>query len=153
MRSLHPLAVLLLGCLAGVTPQLRGADLQVSGSWYRQIGPADLVAGAGSDFASPLYADQNPSSLGVSNTGGEGWTVSARLITSALPSGVSIGVRADSANGVACGTEYLTLSSFEQTLCTGIGDRSGIGLALRLHGVSNAQPSGGYGATVQYRVY
>ncbi len=154
MHSLHPLAVcLLLTCLIGVAPQSLGADVQVSGNWYRQIGPRDLAAGAGTDFVSPLYATGISPSLTISNTGGAGWTIAARLLDSGLPAGVSIGVRANSSEGVNCGASSLTLNGFEQALCTGTGDRAALGLELRLQGVSNAQLPGGYGATVQYRIY
>jgi hypothetical protein len=134
-------------------PQSHGADLQVSGNWFRRIDPADLEAGAGTDFISPLYATGISPSLTISNTDGTGWTLAARLVDSGLPAGVSVGVRANSGEGINCGATSLTLSSSDQTLCTGTGDRAGIALELRLQGVSNAQPPGGYGATVQYRVY
>jgi hypothetical protein len=112
MTSPRPLTACLLGaCLVGVMPQSHGVDLQVSGNWCRQVGPADLEAGAGTDFISPLHTTGISPSLTISNTDGTGWTLAARLVDSGLPAGGSVGVRANGGEGINCGANSLTLNS------------------------------------------
>lgn len=47
-----------------------GAELQVTGTWTRTIGQADLVAGAGTDIRSSIESDASQVTINISQTDG-----------------------------------------------------------------------------------
>jgi len=149
---------MLLGamCLA-LAPLAQAADLNLVGGWFETLGAADLVAGAGSDLRSPITSGSSQATLDIANTDGAPWTIGVRRSSSSLPGGVALAVRrttSGSGDGHVSGGEgYVTVGTSEQVLCSGEGDLDGIGLQLRLSGVSVEQGAGTFGATLTYRIY
>jgi hypothetical protein len=132
------------------------AGLSVVGQWSQQIGPNDLASGPGSNFRSPIDSNATQATVNVSNASGVGWTVRVRLEDSTLPEGVSLAVRRSSDGSgdgsLSADIGYLVLNGQEQALFSGLGDRSAIGLQLRLSGVSISQLPGFHGCTLLYRI-
>lgn len=133
------------------------ADVSVLGSWSETLGAAALVAGAGSDIGSPIESGSHQATLDISNTAGAPWTIGVERSGSGLPPGVTLAVRRTSdgsgEGSIAGGQVYLTVGSGEQSLFYGSGDRSGVGLQLRLEGVSVENGPGAYDTTLTYRIY
>ncbi|WP_242464228.1 hypothetical protein [Thiococcus pfennigii] len=148
--------VLFAICLASMQVA-QAADISVFGNWSETLGAADLVGGAGTDIRSPITSGAYQATLDLSNTDGAAWTVGVRRASSSLPTGVAVAVRRTTGGsgdgGISGGQDFLTVGANEQVLCSGHGDRSGIGLQFRLTGVSVEQGTGGFGATLVYRVY
>ena len=135
---------------------VEAADIGAVGSWSNTIGSHDLIAGAGTDFRSPIESDPGLGTIEIANTGGHTWSVRVRREGSALPAGVALAVRRTS-NGsgggnINGGTEFLVVGDQEQTFFTGAGDLAGIGLQLRLDGVSISQGPGFNDSTLVYRI-
>ena len=147
------LTVLLTMALAA---RVEAADVAIIGNWYEQIGPDDLILGAGSDFRSTFETGATGATLGIANTQGAPWTLWVKRDTSCWPAAVSLAVRRTSdgtgAGSVSGGTDYLIIQDYEQSLFQGVGDRSGIGLQLRLVGISVQQGAGQHACLLTYRV-
>ena len=135
---------------AGHAARQRGgeaADLRSVGNWSSANRSGDLVAGAGTDFASPHRERQRRRQpLNISNTGGAAWTVWAQTLRLEPSVGVTLG-GAPRSTAVAMaasagGDSYVTVSeASSRLLFTGDGDRSGIGLQLQLARGLDQSPS------------
>lgn len=152
MRSRYLFPPLLAAvCWGSAVP---AADLAVTGNWSRTVNNADLAAGAGSDLHSLIESGTAEATLDISNTFGGNWAVVARKSAITWPATVSIAVRrtSDGSGGgtIAGGTAYLTLSTTDQTLFTGTGDRSSVQLQLRTDGLSVEHGVGTYSLNVIY---
>lgn len=148
-------------CLTGLIALIMGSSVQAAGvtligNWFETIGADDLIMGAGTDFRPTFETGAAGATLGITNTQGAPWTLWVRRDTSTLPAAVSIAVRRTSSGtgdgGVSGGADYLVVQDYEQPLFQGVGDRSGIGLQLRLAGISTSQGTGVPGCTLVYRV-
>ena len=135
---------------------VQAAGITVVGHWFETIGVEDLTAGAGTDFRPAIENEALPTTVTIANTQGAAWMLWARCRDSSLPAAVSLAVRRTtdgSGDGsISGGMDYLQLTDYEQVLASGVGDRSGIGLRLRLSGVSISQGPGAHGCTLDYRV-
>ena len=148
-------------CLTGLIALIIGSSVQAAGvtligNWSEMIGTDDLVMGAGTDFRPTIETGVAGPTLGIINTQGAPWTLYVRRDTSTLPAAVSIAVRRTSAGtgdgGISGGADYLVVKDYDQPLFQGVGDRSSIGLQLRLAGISISQGTGVFGCTLVYRV-
>ena len=148
-------------CLTGLIALIIGSSVQAAGvtlicNWSEMIGTDDLVMGAGTDFRPTIETGVAGATLGIINTQGAPWTLYVRRDTSTLPAAVSIAVRRTSAGtgdgGISGGADYLVVKDYDQPLFQGVGDRSSIGLQLRLAGISISQGTGVFGCTLVYRV-
>ncbi|KAA6183066.1 hypothetical protein F2Q65_16650 [Thiohalocapsa marina] len=132
------------------------ADLTLLGDWSKALGTQDLSGGAGTDFPAAFESSATQATIDVTNTGGAAWTLWVRQDQAMLPPAVGLSVRRSSdgsgQGSISGGSAYLTPDFQEQILCSGVGDRSGIGLQFRLSGISISQPPGSFGATLGYRV-
>lgn len=135
---------------------VEAADIGVAGGWSNSIGSQDLIAGAGTDFRSPILSDPGLGTIEIANTGGQTWSVRVRRDGSALPAGVALAVRrttnGSGGGSINGGTDYLVVGDQEQTFFTGAGDLGGIGLQLRLAGVSISQGPGFHESSLVYRI-
>ena len=135
---------------------VEAADIGVVGGWSNTIGSHDLIAGASTDFRSPIESDPGLGTIDVANTGGQPWSVRVRLEGSGLPAGVALGVRrttnGSGGGNINGGTDFLVVGDQEQTFFTGAGDLAGIGLQLRFAGVSISQGPGFHDSTLVYRI-
>jgi hypothetical protein len=152
----HAIVISLAFGLSASSAPVSAADINLSGDWTANVNAGDLIAGAGTDFRSPIESDSYQTTIDITNTGGAPWMLSVQRMISTLPAGVTLAVRrttGGSGGGAISGGEgYLTLSSSEQQLFYGSGDRTGIGLQFRVDGVSIQQGVGSFGANLTYRV-
>ncbi len=155
MRLVPSSSIGLLCALA--MPFTHAADIEVFGFWSEQLGAIDLASGAGSDIRSPIISDPLHAQINIANTGGGSWTLVLRREGSNLPSEVTLAVRRSSsgsgAGSVSGGEDYLTVTDSDQALFSGSGDRDGIGLQLRLQGVSVRHGAGTFGSLLRYAMY
>lgn len=138
-------------------PAIHAADIVVTGSWFETVDQADLAAGAGSDFRSPIESAANVATLDVTNTGGASWTVQLARSDASWPSAVAVAaLRTSDGSGsgtIGGGTAYVTASGAPQTFFTGSGDRSGIQIRLKTSGLSvRSVGPGTYSTTLTYSV-
>ncbi len=132
------------------------AEINLVGSWLKSFDIQDLRSGVGSDFRSPVESDVNEKSIEISNATGLSWAIKVRRADTNMPAQVGVAVRRTT-NGIGDGTiaggeSYLTISEQEQVLFSGSGDRVGVGLQLRLEGISIKEDPGLYSAMLIYRV-
>jgi hypothetical protein len=130
----------------------QAANLSVVGDWFESIGPGHLTGGAGTDI-NPLIESRSHAGVGIASTEGEPWTLVVQRSAANLPAGVSLAVRrtdSGSCGGLVGGTAFQDLGDQVQALFSGQGDCSGIGIQLRLQGVSVRQAPGAFGTTLLY---
>jgi hypothetical protein len=115
-----------------------GADISVSGTWWRIVNRDDLIAGAGTSLPAEIESAAGVATLSIANTGSSRWRVDvARATDVNWPPGVDISIRRSSVDsGVDGGTTYLTLTQGAQTLIEGTGDHPNIQVQLKVRGVS-----------------
>lgn len=151
MRPLAFIPVLLFIALGA-----EAADIAFVGNWSETIGASDLVGGAGTDIYSQITSSTSKATLDITDTGGVAWIIGVSRSSSNLPAGVAVAVRrttSGSGGGSISGGSFIAVGATEQILCSGTGDRSGVGLQLRLTGLSVEQDTGSFGATLTYRIY
>lgn len=160
LESIHVMRILGLmlatGALSlGAIPGASAASVSLVGDWMPTIGTSELVGGAGTDFRSSIESSAYQATLSVSNTDGASWRLVVNRSGFSLPAGVTLAVRRNgsgSCGNLIGGLEYVPVSDQGQELFSGMGDCSGIGIQLRLEGVSIRQPPGFYETTVLYTV-
>ena len=146
-----------MGMLAlALSAGAQATGVTLIGNWFEMIGMDDLVLGAGSDFRPTFETSANGATLAIANTQGAPWTLWVKRDVSTLPEAVSVAVRRPSdgagTGSISGGADYLVVRDYEQPLFQGIGDRSNIGLQLRLAGISIRQGVGQHGCTLIYRI-
>jgi hypothetical protein len=146
-------AVLALASSAAVA-----ADVQVSGEpWTRSIGAAQLQAGAGSDFASPVLADESLTLLSISGTNGAAWIIQVSLVGNPLtwPDGVVLELRrAGGLNeaGIVEGLVFEEVTLAPQPFFSGTGDYADVEILVRLSGFDVETPPDDYTIGVQFQI-
>ncbi len=133
------------------------ADIGLTGGgWSETIDAGDLFAGAGTDIRSPIESGSSEFRVDVSNTGGASWTLNLRRSDLSWPSGVTLAARrttdGSGAGSISGGASYQTISALDQALFSGSGDRSGIGIQLKLEGLSVQHAPAFYETTVTYSI-
>lgn len=134
------------------------ADVTVlGGPWSTSVGAAQLPAGAGTDFNSPIAADLLIAVLAISNTGGANWNLKiAREGNEAQwLSGVSVALKRSGGSaeaGIIDGLAYRQLTSDPQPFFRGTGDYASVEIFLRLDGVTVATPPGFSSLTIRYSI-
>ncbi len=134
---------------------LEAASISVMGEWFATIGESDLASGAGTDIRSAIESNAYQAEISIGDTGGAFWTLVVSRSGATLPTGVALAVRRNgsgSCGNLTGGMEYRDLTDQDQTFFSGVGDCSGIGIQLRLQGVSIQQAPGLYGTTILYTV-
>jgi hypothetical protein len=146
-------AALLLRAAAAVS-----ADIDLSNAfWSAEIDAADLQAGPGSEFNSPVVADVLVSTLAISGTGGSSWSVKVSLEgeSSEWLAGMSIAVKrsGDSAeNAISGGMSYRALTGSPETFFSGAGDYDAIQILVRIDGVSAHTRPDEYNLAIRYTI-
>ncbi|MCF7984025.1 MAG: hypothetical protein K9L70_06445 [Thiohalocapsa sp.] len=148
----------LILCMLGLMPVLcaSASGITVSGTWSETIGSDDLFAGTGTDIRSPIVSGAAQAVLDIADTGGRSWTVYLRRAEIAWHADVTLSVRrsgdGSGSGSIVGGTDYRPVTASDQVFFTGSGDRAGIGIELRLEGVSVAQDPNLYETAVTYSV-
>ncbi len=111
----------------------------------KTIGPGDLVAGAGTDLAAQYESASGATSLDIANTAGSAWRVLARRSSGTWNGAFRLSVRRSSdgsgSGSIRGGASYVELSNVDTEIFTGVGNRSGVALQLKLNGMSkNVSP-------------
>jgi hypothetical protein len=129
-----------------------GADISVSGTWWRTVNRDDLLAGAGTGLPAEIESAAGVATLAIANTANGRWRVEvARATDVSWPPGVDIAIRRSSVeSGVDGGTTYLTLTQGAQTLLEGAGDHPNIQVQLRLQGISLQTLTATYSLHITY---
>ena len=119
---------------------------------------SDLAGGAGSDLVPSKESSAGQATLDISATASseDQWRVDVSRSDSVWPSGLDLDVRRSSngsgAGSISGGTSYLSIGSSPATFFSGSGDRTSIGLQLRLTGLSVSIGPDTYSTTVTYTV-
>ena len=120
-----------------------------------QVGAAQLVAGAGSGFASPTLSDVPLATLIISNTNNANWELQIELDIGglALPSGVSLWLKRGGGNaeqGIVGGLDYRQVSGGPVAFFSGSGDYASVELLLQVDGVTVDVPQDAYMPRLRY---
>jgi hypothetical protein len=137
------------------------ATLAATGSWTKTISAANLTGGAGTNLVSTHESANGVISLDVSNTPSTVlfYKVYARYTGPTWPSGVTLAVKR-TADGISLlplsvilgSTDYITLGSTDTEIFTGLLDRSGITLQVRVSGLSVAVTPAVYQANIVFTI-
>jgi hypothetical protein len=131
----------------------QAANLSVLGDWFEPLGPASLVGGAGTDIRPLIESRSYQTGVGIAGAAGEPWTLVVQRSAANLPAGVTLAVRRTGSGtcpGLVGGTNYQEIGDQAQALFSGRGDCNGIGIQLRLEGISVRQAPGAFGTTLLY---
>lgn len=152
-RAFRPMVILLLSMSVACA-----ADVSVLGApWNLSIGPAQLEAGAGTQFLSPITSEVFIAVLAISNTGGASWSLSIAREGNETqwPSGVSVSLRRSGGSteaGINDGLAYRTVTRDLQPFFNGTGDYANVEILLRVDGVTVQTPPGFYSLAIRYAV-
>ena len=144
---------ILVGVLFSIaTSQSFAADVNVTG-WSYTL--PSTITNAGDYYATILESDlpttASPDITGLI-TDTDSWTLKASTIVT----GITIAVKRSgigTGNGtIVGGDNYITLTSAEQTLFTGTGNRSSIPLQFQISGFDVNDGNGNKNIAIQYRI-
>jgi hypothetical protein len=156
MKQVIPNLLMALIFYGAISAPLFAADISIVGNWSETVNSSDLIAGAGSDLRSPIKSSTSVAVINISNTNGSSWTVNVKKADLLWPAGTSLAVkRSSDGNGsgsISGGTTYLGLTGNEQIIFSGAGDRSDIGIQLKLSGLSVDNPPDNYSTSITYRI-
>jgi len=143
--------------LTAATACVQAADINLTGGgWSETIDSGDLVAGAGTDIRSPIESGSAELRVDVSNASGASWTINLRRRDLSWPSGVALAARrttdGSGAGSISGGASYQTITALDQALFSGSGDRSGIGIQLKLEGLSVQHAPAFYETSLTYSI-
>jgi hypothetical protein len=135
---------------------VNAATLTSSGGYTDTIDASDLVAGAGSALNSTYSSASNATRLDVTGTGGGAYTVTVRMAPGTWDGSFSLSVRRTT-NGtgtgtITGGTTYIQLTTVDQVLFTGTGNRSNVRVQYQLTGMSVAVPPATYSSSVIFTI-
>ena len=151
--------VLLLALVAiGVATYASISITVVSDGWLEIIDESDLIAGAGSDLRSTYESGSSEVSIDILGTSGgeDNWRVDVKRVDTGWHNDLSLyAQRTSNGSGggtISGGSQYMVVSTSDQTFFSGSGDRAGIEVQLKLSGVSIQIPLGTYTTTLYYTV-
>ncbi len=126
------------------------------GSWTKIVGSGDLIAGAGSDLAAQYESVSGTTSLDITNAAGGAWRIFARRASGTWDPAFRLSIRRTSdgsgSGSVQGGASYVELSTLDTEILTGVGDRSGIALQLKLSGMSRKVSPNTYSSGIIFTV-
>jgi hypothetical protein len=143
--------------LVGISP-VRAADLTVlGGPASLAVGVAQLEAGAGSDFRSPVATEVLVAVLTISNTGGASWNLSIAREGNELlwPAGMRVFLKRSGGSaeaGISDGLSYRALTTNLVPFFSGTGDYASVEILLMLDGVTIDTPPGLHSLTIRYAI-
>jgi hypothetical protein len=137
--------------------KIQAIDIVVTGSWVLSIDASDLQAGAGSDLVDTYESAADAVSISISGTTGasDNWRVDVKKVDTDWDSSFYLYVKRTSGGtggSVSGGTDYQEITDVDQSFFDGSDDVSGIGIQLKLSGVSVQIPPDTYSTTVYYTV-
>ena len=150
--------VLALAFVAGLGYEAWGAiSISLTGGWSETLNASDLSGGAGSDLISTYESAVDAVSLTISGaTGGsDAWRLDVRKADATWHGDLVLSVKRTSAGSrgsVSGGSDYQLVNGVSHTFFSGAGDVSGIGVRLKLSGVSIKVPPASYSTAVYYTV-
>jgi len=136
----------------------RAADVSVLGAgWSQSAGVAQLQAGAGTEFNSPIASEVHIAFLSITNTGGASWVlrIAREDLASTWPDGVNIFLRRGGGSaeaGISSGLGYVALTDDLQAFFSGTGDYETVEILARLDGISTSTAPGVYSLKIRYAV-
>ena len=159
MPSTHPVAKLVLSTsivsLLASAPPLDAVTILVQGGWSKSVGALDLSAGPGSDLIDTQESAPDQGVISIEGAPGP-WRVDVRKSDTAWDGELRLALRRTSdgtgSGAISGGGSYVEVGAFDTTLFSGDSDRAGIGVQLRLSGVSAALGASSFSTTVTYTV-
>lgn len=155
----HIWLVLLLALVViGVTSHASISITLVSDGWLEIIDKSDLIAGAGTDLISTYESTSDQVSINISGTtsGEDNWRVDVKRVDTDWHNDLSLyAQRTSNGSGggtISGGSQYMAVTTGDQTFFSGRGDRTGIEVQLKVSGVSIQIPPGTYTTTLYYTV-
>jgi hypothetical protein len=149
-------AALIISIFSLVT-SAHAVDISVTGDWSAFVDSAELSYGAGSDLRPAIESDIAQATIDITDSLLDVlWTIKVRKSDIDWPNGVNLAVRlSDSGSGLGLvsGGSYVTVNNTEQVFITGLGNRYGMKIRLRLTGQSVGNlPPGSYNTSITYTV-
>jgi hypothetical protein len=146
-----------LAFMAGGRKAQAQISIAVAGTRFETIDASNLQAGAGSDLIDSYESIADAVSISISETTGASgdWRVDVKKVDSNWDGSFYLYVkRTSQGNGgsVSGGTGYQEVTDVDQSFFDGSGDVSGIGVQLKLSGVSVQIPPDTYTTTVYYTI-
>ncbi|HOS97235.1 MAG TPA: hypothetical protein PLU54_06235 [Deltaproteobacteria bacterium] len=166
MNPVHASAARMIGTMtmAGLVmvmvmpAPVQAVDITVVGSWTEFIDQADLTGGAGTNLTGTYTSMTNVNIVAITNTTGrtDNWRVDIKRVDTTWDGSLRLSARRTSSGSgtgrITGGTSYLQLTTSDQTLFSGRGDRFDVSIQLRVTGASLTLSPNQYITTVQYTV-
>jgi hypothetical protein len=133
---------------------------QQTKTWETNVGPADIVGGAGSDFPAEYESTVDYFVIEVKNSANN-WEVSVQKTDAGWPVSITVSARrsSDGTSGdpgatISGGSGYQAVTSTDALLFGGFGDWADVGIQLKVSGsyASFGIDAGTYTTTVTYTV-
>lgn len=145
----------LLAVLAA--PSALAADIAASGNWSPSVDATDLLTGAGSDLSPEQQSATAEIILDLTNlvSASDAWRVDISRDDLGWDPDVHLWVtRTSTGSGpgtITGGSSWVELTGVTRSFFSGTGDRAGIGLQLRITGLSiSTLPPSSYASSVTY---
>jgi hypothetical protein len=159
VKALGGLFIAAAICLVGLVPTTayaKHAAIDVAGSWSLAVSSGDLIAGAGSDLNGTYDSPADQVAISITQRVGA-WSVASAISAGGGWNGsLTLWVRRSSSGSgggtVQGGLSYQMLDAVSREFFTGTDDKIGIGVQLRLTGMSVQIPDATYSCSVVYTV-
>ena len=158
MRKVYGAAILfaVLTVTAALAAPPPNISIRVSGKWTLKIDAANLAGGAGSDLLDAYETAVDAISISITKVGGN-WRLDIKRVDTLWPAAVGVyalRTSGGSGSGTITGgdSSYQPVTTTDAYFFQGSLDRSGIGVQLKVDGVSVAIPADDYATTIYYTV-
>ena len=143
--------------LITICKKIQAIDIVVTGDWLLTVDASDLQAGAGSDLIDTYESIADAVSISISGTAGasDNWRVDVKKVDTDWYGSFYLYVKRTSGGtggSVSGGAAYQEITDADESFFDGSDDVSGIGIQLKLSGVSVQIPPDTYTTTVYYTV-
>jgi hypothetical protein len=148
---------IIFGSIAVAQEAQAEINITVAGSWLLTIDATDLVDGAGTGLIDTYENIADAVSISISGTTGasDTWRVDVKKVDTDWYGSFHLYVQRTSegtGGSVSGGAAYQEITDMNQSFFDGSDDVSGIGIQLKLSGVSVQIPPDTYATTVYYTV-
>lgn len=159
-RRLQRMAVTWMIIFCSIGPgSLRGAIINIYGSFDLVIGENFLLGEAGNEIQSTYLSPAGQVSLTISQSFLRRWEVDIRRMDFIWDPQLQLSIARSSDgagwnyfSGVSGGTQFISIEEQDSLFFTGWGNRSMIGLQFKLSGLSTQIAAGSYVTTLVYTV-
>jgi len=148
-------ALVFFACTLIPTLTAWAISITIFGSWTETIDVNDLIAGAGSDLQSTYASASDAITVDIGDVSPPSrWRVDIKKVDGNWHGSFAIDARRTSdgsgSGKINAGTAYQEITDIDNVFFDGSKTRSGIGIQLRLRGVSITVPPATYTTTIYY---